>query len=444
MTAREVHQLQLALRDAPENEALALQVREAQSAVGGVVYRIPAGNAESLREKLDKLAKRAAKLKAGKVSYRVDNEVEVVERTIDPMIAAVELGYVPPAKSKYYYFVLDAETVVLEGWTFVATLTVEPGGVMISKTPAADALNLQSFAKVETATRCDHCNLDRDRAKTYLVSRAGGEIKQVGANCLRDFLGADPHDIARWLTYISDATEALSEEESYGPRAKQQVGTEEFLAHVAGCLRTVGWVAASDYNPNHPATKAQALQNWEDYGKTWDGKPLYFELVPADGERAAEALAWGREHFARLVDEGKASDFDHNMLVACAGDFAPSRGLGVLAYLPVAHTRFLEREVERAERAKDDAASEHVGQPKDRLELTLTVASVFEHPGDYGTTFITKLKDADGNVFKWFGSYSLEVGATVTGKWTVKGHGEYKGVKETTINRPKLAEEATA
>lgn len=64
--------------------------------------------------------------------------------------------------------------------------------------------------------------------------------------------------------------------------------------------------------------------------------------------------------------------------------------------------------------------------------------AVYEKPGDWGTTFITKLRDADGNVFKWFGSYDLGRDAVVDATWTVKNHDEFKGVKETVVTRPKI------
>jgi hypothetical protein len=95
------------------------------------------------------------------------------------------------------------------------------------------------------------------------------------------------------------------------------------------------------------------------------------------------------------------------------------------------------REIERQARAKAAKDSLFIGEPKQRLELTLTVQSIFESQGNYGTTFITKLVDADGNLFTWFGSYSLERGATYTGKWTVKAHEDHPQYgKSTIITRP--------
>jgi hypothetical protein len=437
--------MQEALRDAEARatdemrEGVALAQRE----VGGVVYRVPAVNVPSLREKLDKLIKRAAKNGLGEISYRVDPEVERIERTIDPMVAMVELGYVPPRVQTFRYVALDASVLQLGGWSLLATLSVEPGGVMVSKVPGSDSKDLGAYATEATASLCDHCGLARKRTETFLVEDESGAVKQVGRNCLADFLGTDPHTMVRWMTYISDAVSAIDEEGSYGGGSVgNYIGTEEYLTHVCTAIRTTGWIGASEDYKGTP-TKMAAIYNIENYGKKdkW-GKDMFEHTTDADAERAAEALAWARE----TLRDGR-SDFDRNMFVAANGEIIPRKGLGVLAYVPVAHAKALEREIERAERARTDAESQYVGEVKERLELALTVTAIYEYAGDYGTTFITTLRDESGNVYKWFGSYELERGRTYTGKWTVKGHEEYKGTKQTAINRPaqlELKEEVAA
>jgi len=450
MTPREVYQLQRRYEDlpyeSPERETMLPEVAAAQAEVGGVVYRIPSPNVPILREKLDKLIERAAKKGMDTVSYRVDDEVERVEHKIDPMLAMAELGYVPNLPKSYRYVVLSAGEVKLAGWSLLAVLTVEPGGVMVSRVPGkSEDRDLGSYtADPRTATHCDYCNKARQRTATFLVEGEDGEVKQVGRNCLADFLGVDPSMMVKCLQWLAEITGSIDDEEdrlSYAKRS-EWIETEEYLTHVCTMLRTVGWVAASSYEGT--PTKTDALQNILNYGKHDQFKqPMFTTVEEADHDRAVEVLAWAREHFAA---EAK-SDFDRNMLVAVSGEVVPSRGLGILAYAPVAHSRFLEREVEMAERRKgeaDLAGSEHQGQPKDRLELTLKVLSIYETEGHYGTTFITKMRDDAGNVYKWFGSYSLEIGETYEGKWTVKKHDEYKGVKETVVTRPALKEEVAS
>jgi hypothetical protein len=324
--------------------------------------------------------------------------------------------------------------VSFNGWSLLATLSVEPGGVMVSAVPGVEA-DFSAYRDPATATLCDHCGLPRVRNETFLVRHEDGSVKRVGRNCLRDFLGTDPNELVRWAQYVTDATAAIDEESERGSSGArgEWIETEEYLTHVCTIIRTSGWISAREEYKGTP-TKSEALYNILNYGKKDKfGKDMFVHTTDADAGRAAEALAWARGIEPR-------SEFDHNMAVAVGGEVIPSRGLGILAYVPVAHAKFQEREIERAERAKSDADSQHVGQPKERLVLTLRVTAIHEHAGDYGTTFITTLRDDAGNVYKWFGSYELERGETYTGKWTVKAHDEYKGVKQTVINRPTLDE----
>ena len=87
-------------------------------------------------------------------------------------------------------------------------------------------------------------------------------------------------------------------------------------------------------------------------------------------------------------------------------------------------------------------SSEFVGQVKDRgtFDLTLTFRKGFDT--DYGVSFLNTLKDAQGNVFTYWGNSFLDVDVdtSITVKATIKDHREYQGTKQTVINRPKIIE----
>ncbi len=85
------------------------------------------------------------------------------------------------------------------------------------------------------------------------------------------------------------------------------------------------------------------------------------------------------------------------------------------------------------------AASDHVGAIGDRIDIEATVTHYFCFDGFYGTTYINIIADADGNIFVYKGGKRLaEKGASICLKATIKEHGEYKGAKQTIINRPKV------
>ena len=86
--------------------------------------------------------------------------------------------------------------------------------------------------------------------------------------------------------------------------------------------------------------------------------------------------------------------------------------------------------------------SEFVGQLKDRgtFDLSLTFRKGFDT--DFGVSFLNTLKDAQGNVFTYWGNSFLDVelDSTITVKATIKEYREYQGTKQTVINRPKIIE----
>jgi hypothetical protein len=79
-----------------------------------------------------------------------------------------------------------------------------------------------------------------------------------------------------------------------------------------------------------------------------------------------------------------------------------------------------------------------VGQ---KVTLTITVAHVVVLEGMYGTNYIFICEDADQNVIIYKGKSDCMPGKghTVTVTATVKEHGVREGVKQTVIQRPKLA-----
>ena len=120
----------------------------------------------------------------------------------------------------------------------------------------------------------------------------------------------------------------------------------------------------------------------------------------------------------------------------------------------------LEAEAKRRQALKFEG-SEWVGEPKQRMDMELTLMRDYEYTREaygrynsYETAHIYTLADADGNCYVWkttnlleqaiedgdgFTEYIVaEVGDKVFMKATVKEHGEYRGIKQTVINRPKI------
>ena len=81
--------------------------------------------------------------------------------------------------------------------------------------------------------------------------------------------------------------------------------------------------------------------------------------------------------------------------------------------------------------------SSHVGEVDQRIDFDLTIDFTYGYETAYGLGVLNSMKDASGNVITYFGSRSLgEKGDKVTFSAKIKKHDEYKGIKQTIIQRP--------
>ena len=101
------------------------------------------------------------------------------------------------------------------------------------------------------------------------------------------------------------------------------------------------------------------------------------------------------------------------------------------------------REQWEQERQERISKANHIGEIKQRLEMTGTVEKVISlgyTQVSYYTSverFMTKI-NVDGNVVVYFGNNIANEGDEITFKATVKEHGEYKDVKQTIVQRVKV------
>ncbi len=86
----------------------------------------------------------------------------------------------------------------------------------------------------------------------------------------------------------------------------------------------------------------------------------------------------------------------------------------------------------------EKAASNFVGSIGDRIEVVVTVQFCMGFDGFYGTTYINTMVDAEGNIYVYKGKRLASKGDHIKLKATIKDHSEYKGAKQTVVNRPMI------
>jgi hypothetical protein len=413
------------------------EVYEAQQAIGGQVFRIPAERIPALQEKIEKLAKRYDKLglDSGAPTF-----TDTGERENEKHHGAIH---------EWAYVLVSGHPPCLNGWTFVATLQHEEAGTILRAVPGFE-LDLGDYR--QAIPECQHCGYRRHRKDTYVVWHEENEAyRQVGRNCLADFIGGlSPERAAKGFEFYWDARDEArryQREGFTGFRPDPTWDLEELLTHTAWAIREYGWVSKSAAWSDDSKRPTADVATSNLYNMTYQVRDkqaphdkLWEEPSEVDAETARKTIEYVRNEMTG------DSDYVHNLKIALGGEAVKTRNSGLACSAVFCYKRHADELVKRAEEAKT-SLNEYVGQIKERLELRLKVVHIIENYNggygynDEGVTYIHKLKDEQGRSFTWFGTYRLENEKTYEGRWTVKKHEEYKGTKQTIINRPAKLEE---
>ena len=336
----------------------------------------------------------------------------------------------------------------LAGWTFVATLNHfkdETGATqnILKVVPGFDNKIPESYRHADSSN-CDHCQKKiTTRKDTFVVHHAeSGQWKQVGRNCLCDFLGGiDPHTVAASLECLFAALQACKESEDdfgFGGGSYESVTPIlPFLAVVAACIRVDGWLSRGKAKEEGGEATADRVLTAL-YGSSPEAMTYAKKVMPTaeDMTLAATALDFTRESLTDKADLTDLNDYEHNLRVACSLSSVGRKTVGIVASAIPYYTR----EMAKASEAAKGAGSVHFGEIGKRADFYLSMTSTFARDFGYGPCFVTKLVDGSGNVATWFASEKpeMEIGKVYRVTATPKKHDDYKGVKQTTLARCKV------
>ncbi len=165
--------------------------------------------------------------------------------------------------------------------------------------------------------------------------------------------------------------------------------------------------------------------------KTWlANTPRAFEIL--DAVEAGRDYDLGRVSYKEGFMGSMARALD------TFGKLTPKQSEAVLKGIDA---RAAKRAEWASEKAALDAKREYIGTVGQKVTLTLTTVHIVVLDGMYGTNYLYICEDADKNVVIYKGkSYDFPLkGETATMTATVKEHGVRDGVKQTVIQRPKIA-----
>jgi hypothetical protein len=435
---------------------------------GDAIYRIPEQNLEGLNSRLVKINRRAARLGMPPIVKTEIGESFSLFAQRDTAFDEIDYGYkikwefIPrePAETvqaaqerftakrgghpvfsvrRYVLCTVIGALPRVNGWAMAATIQHEEGGNVLRTVPGFEK-NLP--VKYRTAdTSCEHCQQNRIRKDTYVLEHESGDWKQVGRNCLADFIRSTNAgawaEAAEMLANLDGEMGGFEDEGDFagGGSAREFFTADSLLMQVAACIRVDGWCSRGEAKDSYTkrATVDMALNFFDSkfVAKLEPATREAYAVTDADKARAGEAIAWARE-----LPEDVTNDYLWNIRVVSQRELITRREAGLAGSIVSAYARHLEAELKRAYE-RETQLDEHFGIVGERAQFTLRVTGEHYSQSDYGSLTIYNLLDESGRPAVWFcsGAGELKTGETYTVKATVKKHGERNGRKQTVLNR---------
>lgn len=393
----------------------------------GKYFRIPESNLSKLDYKIAELNKHAEKV--GCIPVRLEISRKEEQKDADTGEVAT-----------FYHVYIEGEAPKLKGWTFLGALTHAPEGNITRLVPGKNVPESYRTSKPV----CDYCHKDWIvRKDTYIVQNEKGEFKQVGGNCLADFLGhPDPFRYANYAGMLASLPEEIGslEKDISNSPLYQREDLKIFLAEVAAVIDKEGWISGKQaYDTGKASTARRALDELDPH-QSYDRFGKRIEKIRPEKkhfEEAEKVISYMR------TDLKPENDYQHNLKTLTSVDnFLVKEGSGFVASALPYYRREIEKKVTEEQNKKKFANSTYIGEVGERLyEFRITVLGINETEGFRGTMYIVRMQDEKGNVYVWFGTgvaaTMMVVGEDYIIDGTVKDHKEWKGRKETILTRVK-------
>lgn len=430
-----------------EAEAVEPQAAEPQSLLDehGEAW-IPESRLGPLQDRAEKLNKRAAKLGCPPIS------VAIVSERFEPVTKPGWDGKLVVVGHKREVCVrVSGAAPQVAGWTFVARVQHGEGGDgnIVSKAPDERGTKLDEALWLAEPV-CEHCKLARHRKDTFILRDGAGVLKQVGRNCLADFLRSEDVEIAlafwKYLHELELAIGAGGDDDEGeggwgGGSGRRYFDVQSVLHAAARVIRVDGYVSRSRARESLTARATADTVGWvcsppwsrdEEANKRVREELARFEATPQDDKVAADTLEWVR----RRLDP--TSDYERNIKVALTPDYVEPRNLGLVTSAVQAWLRLtVQREAENRPVTADAGWLGEVGQRLRKIRVRVTNSKVWTNDVTGFTTNLLVFVDEAGHELKWFasGSRGIEIGRDVLLTGTVKEHSEWKGRKGTILSR---------
>jgi len=417
------------------------------------IFEIPDCNWRLFEERFLKILKRSKKLNCGEVGYEVISEAI---KQAPPIIikGAYDQGGDEIKEDKrlikWRTIKVWGDTPKLSGWTFVAKLEHDETIGTAVKTLPGYEIPIE-FRDADRYT-CDHCHKKLWRRDTFIVRNDEGVHKQVGRQCLRDFLGHEnPEHAASYAEYFLAVFRMADDAEEYswggGHYEEEYFELSQVLAHTIAAIAAYGWLSRSKAETGSGRATADRVGDYFAPDPTGhDEKLIYTKEMMAETD---QIIKWASN---LPQNEVTGDDYLYNLSIIAKAGVTTFRRFGFACSMVAAY----RRATDQARKVADYIFSEYFGEVGKRLPIgeveLIGVYGPFDSP--WGPSRLYKFKK-DNFVFTWFTGTVLnheikvytkegyqtnykkvEIGeAVLIKKATVKEHKEWHSWKETSITR---------
>lgn len=300
---------------------------------------------------------------------------------------------------------LNRPTISVGAWDFVAAHEKTAAGQIISHFRGNDD---RSGVAADESMRCDHCGHSRARQKVFtLRDRETGELKQIGSNCLKLFLGIRPEGL--WAMSAEVGAEIRFDEDDFRPGTAHERAFEgeELLLGTLRQIETDGEFLSRSRAGYRTPTMDKVKGNLAEL----TAQPA----TKSETDEIAAVIAWVD---SLTPAEGYDGDYERNLQAAFVRDdegllAVERKHAGLVGSAISSYRHALARKARDEARAAFDAtkAQEFVFTPGENLrgkDLELRVIkAVLGQDYGYGQPLHVTFMDDEGHILYWKASSGL-------------------------------------
>lgn len=328
-----------------------------------------------------------------------------------------------PVMEKVWDIVVNYEIPIINGWMVVGNRELV-NDVVILNTIDSES-DLSSFNK-SNKIYCEHCGTNHKRKKSILIKNVDtGTVIEVGTACLKDFVPVT----LKSILYFSEL-ESLDDEENkfWSDERVYAFDIKNILTVASALIRQDGYVSKKNaFEANMLSTADCVFMYLDKRGE------FSINIDEKDVETATKVI----EYFRELdINEYLNNNYMSNIIKLLSSDYVDVKHFGYVCSTIATYHKLMSQDADKKVLKK----SEYVGTEGERIkeiEGVLKARTLIQ--GTYGTTQVLTFKDNDDNIYVSFYSgkndYEDYVNKNVILSGTVKKHNEYKGIKQTILNR---------